>query len=250
MVSRSSNSRTGRGASRRGEEGGELAGQRRRPAPPGRTARSAARPRPRSPRARRRSRRCGQGRPGRAGRSPPAWPAPPKGRCAPRRCVRDPTSTPRRDAEPHISRAAPWPRPRSTTAPQARRRSPPGRSAALRDVVLAATATPERLGGDADQSPGLEPPLAPRLVDRGNDHGPVGGDTGDHDDRRSVGREPAAHVKRELTQVVGAGAVRRAVRHDGDSAEVTGLRGQLARHLEHLRGAEPLQLLLGGRAAG
>src|SRR5690606_23401491 len=108
-------------------------------------------------------------------------------------------------------------------------------AAALRDVVLAATATSERLGGDADQSPGLEPALASRLVHRGDHHGPVGGDAGDHDDRRPVGREPAAYVQRELTQIIGGGAIRRAVCHDGHAARVGRLAGQLAPHAAHAR---------------
>src|SRR5690606_3450422 len=119
-------------------------------------------------------------------------------------------------------------------------------AAARRDVVLAATATSGRLGGDADQSPGLEPALASRLVHRGDHHGPVGGDAGDHDDRRPVGREPAAYVQRELTQIIGGSAIRRAVCHDGHAAQVGRLARQLARHLEHLGGADLLQLLLRG----
>ena len=119
-------------------------------------------------------------------------------------------------------------------------------AAALGDVGLAATAAAERLGGDADQSSGLEPALAGGLVDRGDHHGPVGGDTGDHDDRRSVGRDPAAHVERELAQVVGAGAVRHPVRRPRRRRRTSpAWAASSPAACEHLLGAEPLDLLLG-----
>ena len=56
---------------------------------------------------------------------------------------------------------------------------------------------------------------------------------------------PAAHVEDQLAQVVGGGAVRHLAGDQGDAADVLGALGEPGGGLEHLLGAELLDLLLG-----
>src|SRR5690606_2491715 len=117
------------------------------------------------------------------------------------------------------------------------------RAAALGEVVLAAPASPEGLGGDPDERAGLQAALARALRDGADHAGPVLRHAGDHDDG-GAGHQPAADVDRELAQVVCGGPVGGAVAHERDAADVLGAVGQGSRHGEDLLGAELLQLLL------
>src|SRR5690606_16178649 len=118
-------------------------------------------------------------------------------------------------------------------------------AAALGDVRLAATAAAEGLGGRADQVAGLQAAFAGRLV--GGDHRqrPAVVHREEGHDGGPAALDPAAHVEDQLAQVVGGRAVRHPAGDHGDPADVLGALGQPGGGLEHLLGAELLDLLLG-----
>src|SRR5918999_6508399 len=118
------------------------------------------------------------------------------------------------------------------------------RPAALGEVVLAATATAEGLGGDADQPARLEAPIPGRLTDRDDHNGAVLRHPGDGHDGGPPA-EPSAYVHGQPAQIVGAGAVGGAVRDEADSVHVAGAVGQRPSSRQNLLGPDPLQLLLG-----
>src|SRR5690606_5842626 len=98
-------------------------------------------------------------------------------------------------------------------------------------------------GGGADQLTGLQAALAGGVV--GGDHGErlavVHGEQGDHGGPSAA--DAAAHVQDQLAQVVGGGAVRHMAGDHGDAVDVLGGLGETGGGLQHLLGAELLDLL-------
>ena len=130
------------------------------------------------------------------------------------------------DAEPHAASQG------SGISRRAPRRALDGRerlgdlgrvlAAALGDVVLAAAAAAEGLGGDPDQLAGLDAALAGRLVGGHDDHRAALATPVQGDDAGRLGAEPAAHVEGQLAQVVGAGAVAASWPTTGHAVDVPG----------------------------
>src|SRR4029077_7927667 len=84
-----------------------------------------------------------------------------------------------------------------------------------------------------------------RLVDRDDHHRLVRGHADDRHHRGASTRHAAAHVERELADVVGFGAIRRPVRDQGQPADVFGVGRDLTGRLEQPGRPYALQLALG-----